>query len=431
MQVFNVKVFREYSSDVFNIEAQKVIDYLDMAASSGAVVDFQQIMQAFTLDSFGNVLFGESFGCLDNMDHKVSFADSISDLLGISSDRLVDPMWKIREAITGVGTRNRVKANQLRQHIGQVIVKHRSEEVEEGKSCGQKKRNILMLLMESKNEHGELVDDEYIVDIILNLTIAARDPTAEALAWMLHSLLREETDSEIMKTLVREVDEVLGNELPTYETHKKQKYAEACSPHFPSPPPQHAPLHQDDTLPDGTKIYAGEIFTWSSYVMGRSEKIWGPDVADFKPSRWLASAGEKQASLNKAMSFHVGPRACFGQWFVVMQSLTIMGDRIIDLVTDQGKSMALVARYFNIPASTVRGIVNAYFQTGHVAKLPRGGNCSSRIEQSHLDWLIENMDEFAGRTVKWLTDSLNVAILIESNNSIRMDSSGFEWTTWD
>ncbi|KAF9079819.1 hypothetical protein BGX23_003129, partial [Mortierella sp. AD031] len=48
--------------------------------------------------------------------------------------------------------------------------------------------------------------------------------------------------------------------------------------------------------------------------------------------------------------------------------------RIIELVIDQGKTMALVARNFNIPASTVRNIVNTFLQTSRTAKLPRGGN---------------------------------------------------------
>ncbi|KAG0343790.1 hypothetical protein BG005_002193 [Podila minutissima] len=82
-------------------------------------------------------------------------------------------------------------------------------------------------------------------------------------------------------------------------------------------------------------------------------------------------------------------------------------ERIIDLVIDQGKTMASVASNFNIPASTIRNIVNTFIQTSHVAKLPRGGNHSSRIEQVHLDWLIENMDAFAGHPVQWLTEKVN------------------------
>ena len=50
---------------------------------------------------------------------------------------------------------------------------------------------------------------------------------AQSVAWMMFSMLRNETDSSVMQKLVREVDEVLGDSLPTYETHKRQKYAEA------------------------------------------------------------------------------------------------------------------------------------------------------------------------------------------------------------
>ena len=51
--LFNVNAFREYTSEVFNKEAQKVLEYLGKAADSGSIVDFHAIMHAFTLDVFG------------------------------------------------------------------------------------------------------------------------------------------------------------------------------------------------------------------------------------------------------------------------------------------------------------------------------------------------------------------------------------------
>ncbi|KAG0360671.1 hypothetical protein BGX24_005508 [Mortierella sp. AD032] len=68
----------------------------------------------------------------------------------------------------------------------------------------------------------------------------------------------------------------------------------------------------------------------------------------------------------------------------------ITRERINELVTDQGMTMALVAH-----------------------KLPRGGNRGSRVEQAHLDWLTEKMDEFAGRPVQWLTTRLDEHFQIE------------------
>lgn len=51
--IMNVKAFREYTSDVFVKEGEKVIEYLGKAADAGTVVDFHLLMLQFTLDSFG------------------------------------------------------------------------------------------------------------------------------------------------------------------------------------------------------------------------------------------------------------------------------------------------------------------------------------------------------------------------------------------
>ncbi|KAF9316277.1 hypothetical protein BG006_003629 [Podila minutissima] len=69
--------------------------------------------------------------------------------------------------------------------------------------------------------------------------------------------------------------------------------------------------------------------------------------------------------------------------------------------------MALVAHNFNIPASTVRSIVSTFLHTSCIDKLPRGGNCTSKIEQAHLDWLTENLDEFGSHPIQWLTIKVN------------------------
>ncbi|KAF9901246.1 hypothetical protein EC991_006374 [Linnemannia zychae] len=318
--IFNVKAFREYTSDVFIKEAEKVLEYLGKAADAGTEIDFHALMLHFTLDSFGAVSFGESFGCLENIDSKVDFAVSFDDLTGICSDRLLDPAWKIREALTKVGAKAKYDKTLIRQHTLNVIERRRKT------GFHGEKKDLLQLFMEAKDDEGQLLSDEYLVDIILNFTIAGRDTTAQALSWMFYLLNRDGTDKEIMKTLIQEVDDVLGDGLPSYETHKQQKYAEACFNEalriFPSVPRNLKMCVQDDVLPDGTKIYAGEWFTWSSYVMGRSEKIWGPDAREYNPSRWINT---EKPSQGKFSSFHAGPRVCLGQNFAVLEALTVIG----------------------------------------------------------------------------------------------------------
>ncbi|KAF9911529.1 hypothetical protein EC991_003332 [Linnemannia zychae] len=319
--LFNINAFREYTSQVFNKEAQKVLEFLGKAADTGSTIDFHALMHAFTLDVFGSVSLGESFGCLENIDGKVPFADSVGDLLGICSQRLVDPLWKLRESLTSAGESVRKFKFIMRTCIRKMVEKRRLEGLQ-----GDKK-DMLQFLLESTDDEGNPLTEDYLIDIILSFTIAGRDTMAQSVAWMMYAMLRDETDPEVMKTLIQEVDDVLGSELPTYETHKRQKYAEACFFEtlrmYPPLPRNFKTCVQDDILPDGTKIFSGEIFCWSSYVMGRSEKLWGPDVKEFKPSRWLGK--EKASSLTKFSSFHLGPRTCVGQGFAVLQALTIVG----------------------------------------------------------------------------------------------------------
>ncbi|KAF9271151.1 hypothetical protein BGZ88_006754, partial [Linnemannia elongata] len=80
---------------------------------------------------------------------------------------------------------------------------------------------------------------------------------------------------------------------------------------------------------------------------------------------------------------------------------------IIDMVLRQEMSITHVTRMFKYPRLTIKTIVDTFLQTNHVAKLPRGGSHNRRLEEEHIDRLTANLDEFAGRSVLWLTTQLN------------------------
>ncbi|KAF9389620.1 hypothetical protein CPB97_011030 [Podila verticillata] len=321
--IFTVKAFKEYVSEVFVNEGHKVIEYLGKAADQGTIVDFHQLMLQFTLDSFGVVSFSESFGCLDNIEHEVPFAVSFDDLTTTCAERLVDPAWRIRERLTSVGAKAQYDKNLIAQHAYGIMERRRTEGRHQGDS---KKKDLLDWFLEAKDDEGNPLPDAMIKDFILTFTIAGRDTTAQALSWMFYLLLRTETDPEVRQRLEQEVDEVLQGQEPTYETHKQQKYAEACLYEglrlYPVVPRNMKHCIKDDVLPDGTKIYKGDWFSWSSYVMGRSTAIWGPDAREYKPARWINTEKPSQGKFN---SFHAGPRVCLGQQFATIEALTIIG----------------------------------------------------------------------------------------------------------
>jgi cytochrome P450 len=64
-------------------------------------------------------------------------------------------------------------------------------------------------------------------------------------------------------------------------------------------------IKEDDVLPDGTRLKAGMIITYSPYCMGRMSYIWAPDAKEFKPERWLQGGKYVPESEFKFTAFQV------------------------------------------------------------------------------------------------------------------------------
>ncbi|KAF9946040.1 hypothetical protein BGZ72_000743 [Mortierella alpina] len=317
--IFNVKSFRTYTSDVFCREAELVIDYFGKVADTDKVVDLQNIFYLFTLDSFGEIAFGQSFGCLKDPEQEVEFAAAFDRLNHALSERIISPIWKLKDWWTGHGEVVRQDTKTVHDFAYNVIRQRR-----EAKNSGHHK-DLMQLFMDARDEHGQPLSDEMLKDELINMVLAGRDTTAQALSWMFYLMHRSEAKSEILFQLTEEIDSVLKGGKPTYETTKQQKYAEACLYEtlrlYPSVPQNMKVCVADDVLPGGPQIFKGENVGWCSWAMGRLERIWGPDAKTFKPERWLT--GERPSS-TKFVSFHLGPRTCLGQQFATIEAITIM-----------------------------------------------------------------------------------------------------------
>ncbi|KAI8604915.1 cytochrome P450 [Dissophora ornata] len=320
VSIFSVKAFREFTGNIFVLEGKKVIDILGKVADDGTVIDIQDLLLQYTLDVFGTVSFGKSFGCLNGIDQVAPFAEAIDDLLEISARRINDPIWKIRERFNGTTEKIASDKKMIHDYAQNIIDKRRRE------GYHAEKKDLLQMFMSGKDDLGESLSDNLIIDNIVTFTAGGRDSTAHALTWMFYLLLRDGTDADIMENLVREADDVLEGQDPTYDTYKKQKYTEACFNEalriYPVAPRNLRHCEVDDILPDGTKVYAGEWVAWSSYVMGRSELVWGADAKEYKPSRWMNTEKPPASKFN---SFLLGPRVCIGQQFATIEALTIIG----------------------------------------------------------------------------------------------------------
>ncbi|KAF9928677.1 hypothetical protein FBU30_002198 [Linnemannia zychae] len=317
--IFNVKSFRTYTSSVFCKEGGLVIDYLNTKADKGEIVDLQDVFYKYTLDSFGEIAFGQSFGCLDRPGDEVPFAMAFDRLNQTLSERFITPMFKFISWWKGHPD-NIVRDSKIVSDFTYEVIRKRREE-----GADKDHKDLMQLFLEASDENGEPLTDEMLKDTMNNFILAGRDTTAQALSWMFYLIHRNSADKTILSRLREETEQVLHGTLPTYESTKQQKFAEACFYEalrlYPSVPKNIKTCVEDDVLPGGYRVYKGDKIGWSSYAMGRSTSIWGPDAKQYKPERWLT--GEKP-SQSKFISFHHGPRTCLGQAFATIEAITLM-----------------------------------------------------------------------------------------------------------
>jgi cytochrome P450 len=83
---------------------------------------------------------------------------------------------------------------------------------------------------------------------------------------------------------------------------------------YPAVPGNRRQAINDDILPDGTPVFAGDEVVFQPFCQGRHEQIWGPDAKEFKPERWFSpDESLTRAEPGKDVGFHSCPRTCLGK----------------------------------------------------------------------------------------------------------------------
>ena len=82
-------------------------------------------------------------------------------------------------------------------------------------------------------------------------------------------------------------------------------------------------------IPDNTlfRVAKGTNIDIPLQAMANDPVVWGPDVDEFKPERWLSPNGVPDGAMEmpslKSPTFLAGPRACIGFRFSVMECVII------------------------------------------------------------------------------------------------------------
>jgi len=121
---------------------------------------------------------GESFGCLNNIEHKPPLVAAIDRLLAAAASRMLDPTQRIRERLTGTSKTVVEDRALIKQFFRDIIERRRKE------GYHAEKRDILQLLIEWNDEDGKSLPDDVILDTIFQVTVSVK------LHWIVCSRLR-------------------------------------------------------------------------------------------------------------------------------------------------------------------------------------------------------------------------------------------------
>ncbi|KAH7577809.1 hypothetical protein JRO89_XS01G0302500 [Xanthoceras sorbifolium] len=271
---FSTRVLRDFSCVVFRRNAAKLVNAVSEFANSGRVFDMQDILMRCTLDSIFKVGFGVDLNCLDGSSKEgTEFMKAFDDSNALVYWRYVDPFWKLKRFFN-IGTEASLKNNIkiIHDFVHKLI---------------STKRNLLNL-----QQYSEKIAQE------------VRDVTAAA---------GLNTETNINDFVARIKDETLE------QMHYLHAALTETLRLHPAVPVDGRSAEMDDILPDGFRLKKGDGVYYIAYAMGRMDYIWGDDVEEFRPERWLKNEIFQPESPFKFIAFHAGPRICLGKDFAYRQ----------------------------------------------------------------------------------------------------------------
>ncbi|KAJ7552926.1 hypothetical protein O6H91_06G077100 [Diphasiastrum complanatum] len=324
---FSSRKLRDFSSNIFKKNAIRLADILDSAAKSKQEVELQDLFMRTTLDSICEIGFGLEFGSLSSLLPEVPFANAFDRASEAIGHRSWDLFWRIGRAL-GLGYEKGLQDYiRLLDAFTFKVVQQRKKSIEEGNKNNEEntREDLLSRFTGFRDQYGEVMyKDKDLRDSILNFVLAGRDTTAITLSWLVYLLC---SNPDVLDKISAELTSVLGDtknvnisefcELLTPEHLAQLHYLHAAVNEalrlYPPVPRDGKNALNDDVLPDGTKVKAGDRILYLPYSMGRMEFLWGNDALKFKPERWFKDNEFQSESPYKFSVFQAGPRACLGK----------------------------------------------------------------------------------------------------------------------
>ncbi|WVZ82186.1 hypothetical protein U9M48_029475 [Paspalum notatum var. saurae] len=286
------------------------------AAAGGEVtVEVGRQFAELTADVISHTAFGSSY----RQGKEVFLAQQELQLIAIASFNSVRV-----PGVQYVPTKSNVRRWQLQRTVRVTLMGIINERLAAAKEARGYGTDLLGLMLEANAGDGgeRIMSMDEVIDECKTFFFAGHETTAHLLTWAVFLLgTHPEWQRRLREEVLRECgaadtplhgDSLNKLKLVTmvlYETLRLYAPVNALTR-----------LATADVDLCGVKVPKGTILSAPFAMLHRDEEAWGADAGEFNPLRFRDGVGRAAAQPNALLSFSLGPRACIGQDFAMLEA---------------------------------------------------------------------------------------------------------------
>ncbi|MFQ6329976.1 cytochrome P450 [Nocardia sp. CWNU-33] len=306
-----------------------MLDRWDAAAGEYRDIydDYVELLLAVT----GRILFS-----IDLSTDTTQVTDAMRAAFAFIMKRVNAPVKLPQSFPTPAARRVAHKVGELDDVVRQLIEERRG---------GGDTSDVLTALVRARDEGGQGMREEDLLNEIKTLLVAGHESPANALSWACYLLA---THPQIQERLASEVRDALGNRTPAFADLGQLGYCrmvieETMRLYPPAWIVERTPIADDEI--GGYQVSAGARVTLCMYYIHRDKRLWD-DPAEFRPERF---ADKEVAERHKFafFPFSGGPRICLGKDMSMTEMVLILA------MTVQRFRLELDSAHLVVPLASV------------------------------------------------------------------------------
>ncbi|THX16603.1 cytochrome P450 [Aureobasidium pullulans] len=252
--------------------------FLDaMSERQNQVVDMGKWAQLFAFDVIGEITFSKSFGFMDAQADDGSFAQIEGALQSAAWIGQVPWLYWLHDRLMPI-IGNRLALNNRHGSLRILAAKEISARMDRG----SERKDILSKLHKAQSDKPGELDDNAVISMATSNIFAGSDTTAISTRAIIYYLLK---NPQYKQRLIEEIDDF-------------RRQGKLSNP---------VKLAEADAMPYLQATVVGA----NPWVIHRNKEVYGEDVEDFRPDRWLK---EDTGDMRRFFfTFGSGARMCLGR----------------------------------------------------------------------------------------------------------------------